>query len=470
MKRMSRLDAAYWFGETRECPMHGAGLRICDPSGVPDFGFETVRDLIAARVEELPALRYRVVGSRLGLDRPWLVEDPTFDIRRHVRRIELPAPGGRRELEEAVGRLMSRRLDRTRPLWEKWFIEGLEHGRVATLTKIHHALVDGVSGAALLERMYDTSAEPRTPSAVADPQAQSQAEEEPGIPGLERRALGAFVNVAAVTPYRMLRVVGQTVSQQVAVRGLANRPPRFFQAPKTRFNAAISPRRRFSSSGVPLERIDAVKEAFGVTFNDVLHALVSGALRRYLQDRGELPERPLIAQMNVSTRGDSTELGNMLTTVSVSLPTEIADPVERMKTTAANAHGAKDMAGVLSAHRVVGRTEVIPPGLLHLGARAYTASHLGSRLPPINLAVSNVRGPDYPHYLAGAVVERVVGMGPIVLDVALNITCFTYNGWADIGFTTTPEVAEDIDQLADGIERALQELEAAVNLREKLSG
>jgi diacylglycerol O-acyltransferase / wax synthase len=457
MQRMSRLDSAYWFGDTRECPMHGAGLRICDPAGVPDFSFETVRDLIAARVEELPALRYRVAGSQLGLDRPWLVEDPTFDISRHVRRIVLPTPGGRRELEEVVGRLMSRRLDRARPLWEKWFIEGLEHGRVATLTKIHHALVDGVTGVALLERMYDTSAEPRMPLAVAGPPM-----EEPGIPRLERRALGAFVNVAAVTPYRMLRVVGQTVSQQVAVRGLTNRPPRFFEAPKTRFNASISPRRRFSSHRVRLERVDAVRQAFRATFNDVLLALVSGGLRRYLQDRGELPERPLVAQMMISTRGDSAdETGNMITTVSVSLPTDAADPVERMTTAAVNARGAKDLAGVLSAHRAVGRTEVTPPGLLRVGARVYAASHLGSRLPPINLSVSSTRGSEYPHYLAGAVVERVVGMGPIVLDVALNITCFTYNGWADIGFITTPEIAADIDQLADDIEPALQELEAA---------
>ena len=203
------MDAGFWFAETRECPMHGIGLRICDPSGVPDFSFETVRDLVAACVAELPALRYRVVGARLGLDRPWLVEDPAFDINMHVRRIAVPPPGGRRELDDAVGRLMSRRLNRTKPLWEMWFIEGLERGRVATLIKIHHALVDGASGAALIELMYDAGPLART-AVPAGPQP-----EERGIPGLQRRALGALVNVGAVTPYRTLRAIRQTVSLQI---------------------------------------------------------------------------------------------------------------------------------------------------------------------------------------------------------------------------------------------------------------
>jgi diacylglycerol O-acyltransferase / wax synthase len=456
MNRMSRLDAGFWFAETRECPMHGIGVRVCDPSGVPDFSFETVRDLVAAHVEELPSLRYRVVGARLGLDRPWLVEDPAFDINMHVRRIALPPPGGRRELQEAIGRLLSRQLDRARPLWEMWFIEGLARGRVATVVKIHHALVDGVSGAALIERMYDTSPQPRSPVAEAGPPAQ-----EPVIPNLGRRALGALVNVGAVTPYRTLRAIQQTVSQRVAGRGLANKPPRLFQAPHTRFNAAISPRRQVSCCKVSVDRISAVRRAYGVTFNDVLLALVSGAARRYLQDRGELPERPLVAQVPMSTRSDITELGNMITTVSIRLPTDVADPVERMKTTAVSAQSAKNMAAVLSAHRVVGRTEVVPPGLLHLGVRAYAASHLGGRFAPINLVVSNGRGSDTPHHLAGAVVEEVVVMGPIMLDVALNVTCYTYNGWANLGFVTTPEIAGDIDELADAIDPCLQELEEA---------
>jgi diacylglycerol O-acyltransferase / wax synthase len=311
----------------------------------------------------------------------------------------------------------------------------------------------------LVELMYDTSPQPRPRGLKA-----SQPSAGPGVPRFGRRALGALFNVVIMTPYRVLRVIQQTLSQQLAVRALANRPPHFFQAPTTRFNATISPQRRVSSSRVSLDRANAVEQAFGVKLNDVVLALVSGALRRYLKDRGELPKRPLVAQVPISTRSDGTEEGNQLTSMSVGLATDVADPAKRMKTIFGNTQGAKEMVKVQSAHQFVGLTDVAPPGLLGLAGRAYTASHLGSHLAPINLVVSNVCGPDFPLYLAGAVVEQVVGIGPMMLDVGLNITCYSYNGWVDFGFVTTPEIASDIDELADGIEPALQELEKAAGL------
>lgn len=464
VRKLSGQDAAFLYGETPNWHLHVSGLMIVDAASAPEgWSFETFRRTLISRLPEVPQLRWRFVEVPFGLDRPSWVEDPDMDPDFHIRRIALPSPGGKKELGDVVGRIMSYKLDRSRPLWEAWCIEGLEGGRVAILQKMHHSIIDGVSGAGLAEILLDLSPEIRPPASEVREKIITDR-----IPGQREMFVRGLVHSAVRTPLRMARFARQSVAQTASalpfIRG-QNPVTLPLTAPRTIFNHDPTARRMFVTARVELDRVKTVKDAFDVKLNDVVLALCSSAMRGYLADLGELPDGPLMASCPVSLRspGNEDDVGNHVGSMFASLATDVSDPVLRLIAIHESAKSAKEMRQALAAHQIMGLTETTPPGLITLAARMYTIADLADRTPPAaNVVISNVPGPPIPLYLAGGRLEALYPMGPLLMGMSLNITALSIIDSLDFGFVSCPDILPDLQDLADRIEPALAELEARI--------
>ena len=459
MHRTSGVDAAFLYGETPSWHMHVSAVMIADPATSPEpWTIERFRDRTASRLHLAPQFRWRLVEVPFGLDRPYFVEDPDFDIRSHVRRFGLPPPGGPRKVGNLVGHLGPIKPDRRKPLWEFWVIDGLEGGRIAILAKIHHAIIDGVSGSELASVLMDIEPDPPMMEAELD------AEPDPVPNQFELFARGAFS--AFGTPIRAARFSRGALRQGMRYLGFQRReshPPPLFSAPRTSFNTELSPHRRFAYASVPLADVRTIKDAFDVKVNDVVLAICSGALRQYLEAGGELPATPLVAQVPVSLRADDdkTTAGTKVGAMFASLATHLPDPVERLRAIHASTCDAKELRQAMAADKIMGITEAAPPALISLAARMYTAAGLDARTPPVmNLIISNVPGPSFPIYCAGAEMESIYPMGPLLYGTGVNVTVFSYRDTIDFGFMACRDAVRDVWEIARGVDTAFSELAA----------
>ena len=464
LQRLSGLDASFLYLETSTQPLHVCSVLELDAATIPGgYSFARLRDDLALRIAAIPTFRERLANSFLNLDHPVWVEDEDFDVERHVHRVGLPAPGGRVELAEICGHLASLPLDRRHPLWEMWVIEGVDGtdardgGRLAVMTKVHHAAVDGVTGANLMSQLCSTQPaapppEPVAASAAANPLRIA-------LGGLGRFASRPLQLATSVLPSTVSTVVD---SVRRAAGGRAMAAP--FAAPQTPFNASITAHRNVAFAELDLADIKTVKNRFGVKVNDVVMALVSGVLRRYLLDlRGpdDLPEASLVAMIPVSVHDRSDRPGrNQVSGMFASLHTDIADPGERLRAICAANTAAKEHSSAIGATLLQDWSQFAGPAVFGVAMRVYARSSLTQR-PVHNLVVSNVPGPQVPLYFLGAEVDAMYPLGPIFHGAGLNITVLSLNGKLDVGLISCPELLPDLWELANGFPREMADLLAA---------
>ncbi|HMA37385.1 MAG TPA: wax ester/triacylglycerol synthase family O-acyltransferase [Chloroflexia bacterium] len=476
MHRLTGLDAAFLYLETPKTPMNVASVSIYDPATpTGQLDFLTFRNHVAARIHLVRTYRERLAMVPLNLDAPSWVEDPDFDLDLHLHHTALPKPGGWAEVRDLMARFVSRPLDRSRPLWEMTFVEGLDTipgvppGSVAILGKAHHAAIDGMSGADMLSALLDPTPEPR-PVPAAPPW---RPESTPGDLEMLTRTYFELLR----QPFKALDIIPgaiRTALQLPAVPQVlgAETPPLPFTAPRTRLNRPVSARRTWDGILIPLPRIKAVKDlAPGTTVNDVILTICAGALRRYLQETGDLPKKPLIAMAPISTREMSARgtMGNQVSAMLIDLATDEADPLRRFAHIHAGATQSKAYQKAVDARSLTNAPDFVPFGLANLASRLYTGMEVaGQHAPVYNCVITNVPGPQQPLYMSGARLLANLGAGPIYDGLGLIITIFSYAGTVAISATSDHEIMPNIDAFMRHIEDSLAELETA--LRAKPAG
>jgi WS/DGAT/MGAT family acyltransferase len=459
---LSGMDVAFLSLETPSTPMNVMATFLLDASNASGgYSYERILALVEERLPRLDAFRRRLAAVPFGLDHPVWIDDPDFDVHRHVFRVKAPTPGSDRVLAAVVAKIAARPLDRTRPLWELRVVEGLTEGRVALVFKLHHAVADGVSANRLLLEVLDPSAEGAENADSLEP---VQTDAAPTNRALLAHALGRVPQQSARLA-RLLRDSAGTLAGMArpTVPGDVGGPemPMPFRAPRLPWNAATSPRRTAAYARAQLADVKLVNSVFGTTVNHVVLAACTQTLRSYLEAHGGVPETPLVAAIPLSLRSpdDTGAHGNRISAFLVHLPVQLADPVEQLLAVRDGAESARQNHAQLGVGALGEWAEFTSSRLLGAAARLYSAGQLAKRHRPlVNLVISNVRGPEAPLFAAGARLIAAYPFGPLMEGAGMNITVVSYAGSIDFGVIACARSVPHVSDIAIGFSAAIADL------------
>ncbi len=461
MDRLTSIDASFLTNETSNAHMHVGAVLIFEG---PPPAYDDFLDHLESRLHLVPRFRQKLAFPPVETGRPFWVDDPNFNLSYHVRHTALPAPGSEEQLRNIAGRLFSQSLDRSKPLWELWLVQGLERNRFALINKTHHALVDGVAGVDIATVIFDVKPVPervepdsawvpRPPPSTAELAAHGVAAAAEAPFKLGRRALRA-----ATDPLRTTRRVIEAGEALAEVAWNFTNP-----APELPLNTEIGSHRRFAWTRAQLEDFKRIKDALGGTVNDVVLTVVSGALRSWLRSRGiktEGLELRALVPVSIRAEDDRGNLGNRIAAMRGPLPVYIEDPVKRLEVVRRAMDGLKESKQALGAEVISRFNDFAPPTLLAQASRINFSTRL------FNLIVTNVPGPQIPLYVLGRELEDVFPVAFLPEDHALAIAIMSYNGGIDFGLLGDYDAMEDIEMIATGINESLADLLAAAESRE----
>lgn len=460
MERLSGMDAGLLYMETPTVFTHTIKVAVFEP-GPDAYSFERARDEIERCTRLLPQFRRRLRSLPLAFHHPLWVDAADFDIDEHVFREKIAPPGGSEQLDEAVSRIAGSALDRSRPMWEIWLLEGLSRGRMAAVVKIHHALADGMAAARLFATVLGATPEDRTgdvPLPAVEP------------PPSTLRLLGDAAADHVRRFGRLPSLIGRTASGLARARraphpsGEAPVPRPMLDVPRTILNAALTTRRTFVSGELDLADVKSVKKSFGVTVNDVLLSVVAGSVRRHLAIHDSLPDGPLVVEIPVGTdvgENEQRTVGNRTSNIFAYLRTDIAEPVDRLLAIYEATQASKRAHDLLGAQMYGDWSEYAPPGLYMGITRMLSRYRLADRMRPgVNLIVSTVPGPRSPLYFDGARLAAIYSVGPILDGIGLNVTLWSYMDRICIGALSCPDLFDDLREIVSQLAPELAVLKA----------